>query len=104
MKKTQDFEMDILAVFHFKDGRNVFGGMIKNDNCPINRTKVNLVIDGQPQKTIEVDAMLTTPPSPDGRRSVSTYDQVNLTQEFVEKHDCKLVEVEEAIVKEFILV
>lgn len=93
MKQTNYFEMDILAVFHFRDGRNVFTGLIKEGTSLKDGAKVTIFVDGEPREIVQVNTMFTTPPPPDGRQSLSTYDHVSLTMEFVEKHNCKLIEV-----------
>ncbi|MGL6341262.1 MAG: hypothetical protein ACRC80_19235, partial [Waterburya sp.] len=86
-----EFEMNISAVFHFKDGRSVFTGLIKDGTALENGEKVKIVVDGEQKQVVEVHTMFTTPPSPNGQQSLSTNDKVFLTKELVEKHNCKLV-------------
>ena len=84
--------MKIDSIFQL-NSRNItaFGGELKSScESRIVDSHAQLIIDGRPRKTISrvYEVVFSN-----GLRSLETYDRVNLTQEFIDKHDCKLVSV-----------
>jgi sulfate adenylyltransferase subunit 1 (EFTu-like GTPase family) len=91
---NNNFEMSIAALFHFKDGNNVFVGSIKEGTTLKNGEKVKIVVDGKETETIEINTMFVTPPPPNNQKSLSTYNEISLTKELVKKYDCRLIGIE----------
>ncbi|WP_036480050.1 hypothetical protein [Myxosarcina sp. GI1] len=89
-----NYEMDIKAVFHLSRGTTAIVGNLKGyETKRIIGSKAQLFVDGKPQTTIELYETIFDRPTKDNLRSLETYDKVELTQNFVEKHNCRLVEV-----------
>ena len=91
---NNNFEMIVAALFNFKDGRNVFVGSIAEGASLRNGERVTIVVDGKETETVRVNTMFVTPPPTNNQKSLSTYDEISLTKEIVEKHDCRLVGIE----------
>jgi hypothetical protein len=88
-----NFEMKILDIFHFQSGQTVFAGSVTGKENVIKNSKVELIIDGKVHQTIQLEGeFLMDVRHPSGHRAISTIDRVDLTSEFVKKHECRLVE------------
>lgn len=85
-----NFEMQIIEVFHFQSGETVFAGSVTGRNELIKQCKAELIIDGTVDKTIEIRGEFLGVRHPEGHRALSTFEPIELTSEFVKKHDCTL--------------
>ena len=88
---NNNFEMNIATLFNFRDGRNVFVGLVKEGASIKDGAKVKIVVDGEEKETIQIHTMFVTPPPTNNQKSLSTHEPVSLTKEIVEKHDCRLI-------------
>ncbi len=89
-----NFEMKIADVFHFKSGQTVFSGSVTGKEKIIKNTKAQLIVDNQEHQIVEIQGeMLVDRRHPLSHRAISTTDSIDLTSDFVKKHECKLVEI-----------
>jgi hypothetical protein len=89
------FEMKIFDIFHFQTGQTVFAGSIIKEKELLKNSKMQLLIDNQKYQTIEIEGeFLMDVKHPLNHRAISTKDFIDLTSDFVKKHECKLVEIE----------
>jgi hypothetical protein len=85
--------MKILDIFHFQSGQTVFAGSVTGTENLIKNSKVGIIVDGRVHQIIELEGeFLMDVRHPSGHRAISTIDKVDLTSEFVRKHECRLVE------------
>jgi hypothetical protein len=88
------FEMKIFDIFHLQSGQTVFAGSIIDNQELIKNKKAKLLIDNQKKQIIEIEGeFLMDVRHPLNYRAISTTDLIELTSEFVKKHDCKLIEI-----------
>jgi hypothetical protein len=93
--RIMSFEMKIFDIFHFQTGQTIFAGSIMGKKELLKNSKVQLLIDNQKHQTIEIEGeLLIDRKHPLNHRAISTKDFIDLTSEFVKKHECKLVEIE----------
>lgn len=90
---NKNYEMSIDSIFQL-DSRNLtaFGGKLKSfEKERIVDSQAHLIIDGKVEKVVSrVYEVIFS----NGLRSLETYDRVNLTQKFIDNHDCKLVGID----------
>jgi hypothetical protein len=89
------FEMKIFDIFHLQSGRTVLAGSIIGKKELIKNNKVQLVIDNREERIIEIEGeFLMDVKHPLNHRAISTTDLIDLTSDFVKKHECKLVKIQ----------
>jgi hypothetical protein len=72
------FEMEVVEVFHFDDGRTVLVGRIEGD-AYVGPCDGELVVDDAERQRLRIEGeMLTDAKHPDGYRSISTRSPVEL--------------------------
>ena len=75
MSAMTPFEMKIIELFRFADGRTVLVGPIQGNVKLIRPCRCELLIDGVPRSVIQIEGeMIPDRTSPEGYRSVSTRD------------------------------
>lgn len=91
-----NYKMDITGVFHLSRGKTAIAGKVKGyETQRIINSKAQLVVNGKPQTIITgLYETIFDRPTRNGLRALETSDSIDLTQDFVDTHDCKLVEVE----------
>lgn len=88
------FEMKIFDIFHLQSGQTVFAGSIIGNQKLIKNKKVQLLVDNQKEQIVKIEGeLLMDARHPLNHRAISTTDLIDLTSDFVKKHECKLVEV-----------
>ncbi len=88
------FEMKIFDIFHFQSGETIFAGSIKGKEGLLKNSKAQLLIDNTEYQTIQIKGeLLMDVKHPQNHRAISTTDLIDLTSDFVKKHDCKLIEI-----------
>ncbi|MCS7023116.1 MAG: hypothetical protein NZU63_14965 [Gemmataceae bacterium] len=91
MGATTFFEMKIIDLFQFGDGRTVLVGNVGTDVPFISACPCELLVDGVPVTTIRIeDEMLPNPRHEAGFRSVSTTSAVELNRDLLKHADCRL--------------
>ncbi|NJL52736.1 MAG: hypothetical protein HC930_11955 [Hydrococcus sp. SU_1_0] len=90
-----NFEMKIADVFILSSGYTIFvGEVIGTHDLIKSGQKVNLFIDGLSRQCFETHGeWKANTNSPQGYRSLSTLESVDLTSEFVKNHRCTLISV-----------
>ena len=85
------FEMKIVDVFHFSDGRTVFVGHISGKPKYIRPCKCDLLIDGVPKAQFQIEGeMISDSQSAQGFRSISTCAAVPLDKNATARSTCVL--------------
>ncbi|HZD69321.1 MAG TPA: hypothetical protein VFA45_10535 [Actinomycetes bacterium] len=83
--------MKIVEMFRFEDGRTVIVGHVRGGPPFIRQRPCELVIDGRVVQRLTLEGeMLPEKRISDDRRSVATFDDVQLTGEDLRSHDCSL--------------
>jgi hypothetical protein len=91
MSEQLKFEMRVVELFRFGDGRTVFAGPITSDAGIIGRCDCRLVVGGVERATIQIEGeMIPNGSHPEGHRSVSTRQQVPLERDTVRDVECFL--------------
>lgn len=91
MAKNSRFEMQIVDLFQFRDGRAVFVGRISSSAPVIGACTCRLLVDGVERATIHVEGeMIPNGTHPEGHRSVSTTEPVPLDRQTVLSSKCSL--------------
>ncbi|MGL5872927.1 MAG: hypothetical protein ACRC2R_11275 [Xenococcaceae cyanobacterium] len=86
-----NFEMKIFDVFHLQSGQTVFAGYVTGTKNLIENSKAKLSIDGKISQIVEIEGeFIMNVRHPYGHRAISTIELVDLTSEFVKKHECIL--------------
>jgi hypothetical protein len=86
-----NFEMKIFDVFHLQSGQTVFAGSVTGTKSLIKNFEATLLVDGKISQIVEIDGeFMMNIRHPDGHRAISTKNPVDLTSEFVKKHECIL--------------
>jgi hypothetical protein len=90
-----NFEMRIADVFKLSSGYIVFVGQIVGSNDLIKSgQKAKLLVDDSFHQCIEIHGEWKgNSIHPQGYRSISTLEAVEITSEFVKNHNCVLVSV-----------
>lgn len=89
------FEMKIFDIFHFQSGQTIFASSIAEKKELLKNSKVQLLIDNKKHQTIKIEGeLLMDVKHPLNHKAISTTDFIDLTSNFVKKHECKLVEIE----------
>jgi hypothetical protein len=90
-----DFEMRIADVFKLSSGYIIFVGKIVGTNNLIKSgQKAKLLVDDLFYQCIEIHGeWKANSVHPQGYRSISTLEAVEITSEFVKDHNCVLVSV-----------
>ena len=89
------FEMKIFDIFHSPTGQTIFAGSIIGKKKLFKNSKAQLLIDNQKCQTIKIQGeLLMDVRHPLDHKAISTTDSINLTSDFVKKHECRLVEIE----------
>ena len=87
--------MDIAGIFKLSRGVTAFVGNISGQKNMIMGSKAMLVVDGKPCETIDkLNEAITNKPTKNDYRSLETSNRINLTQDFVNNHECKLIEIQ----------
>ena len=90
------FEMRIVDMFRFADGRTVFVGSVTDGPPFIRPCRCSLVVDGTQRAVIGLEGeMVPDRRHPEGYRSVSTRDETNLSEAEVKAGNCRLRQAEE---------
>jgi hypothetical protein len=85
------FEMKVVDVFRFADGRTVFFGHIKTTANFIGPCACELLVDGNREATLRLEGEIVPDPLPaDGSRVLCTRDQIGIVQKDAQVHDCRL--------------
>jgi hypothetical protein len=87
------FTFTIGTLFRLSDGRTVLVGTVGGVPGPplLRRSRCELLVDGDVLQTLEIEGeVITEREVPDDRRSVTTRDEVALTQELIEERVCTL--------------
>jgi hypothetical protein len=91
MSAMTPFEMKIIELFHFADGRTVLVGPIEGNVKFIRPCKCELLVDGVPRSVIQIEGeMITDRGLPEGYRSISTRDAVSLDRQLLSTSECLL--------------
>lgn len=91
MNGMTPFEMKIIELFRFVDGRTVFVGSIEGDVKFIPPCRCELLVDGVPTAALQIEGeMIPDRTSPAGYRSVSTRDAVCLERQLLSTSECRL--------------
>jgi hypothetical protein len=91
MNNTLEFEMRIVDLFKFSDGRTVFVGPITGSINFVRSCNCQLIVDGTAQGTIQIESeMIPDGQHPEGHRSLSTREPVPLVRETVLASECLL--------------
>ena len=94
MKTATSFEMTIVDLFRFSDGRTVFVGRIDGEAKFIRPCRCELRVDGVLRSVIQLEGeMMPDRNSPEGYRSVSTRDSVSLDRQLLSTSKCHLKSV-----------
>ena len=89
------FEMKIFDIFHFKSGQTIFAGSIVGKKKLLKNSKAQLLINNKKHQTIKIEGeFLMDVRHPLDHRAISTTDLIDLTSDFVKKHECKLMGIE----------
>ena len=87
-------EMKIVDLFHLQTGATVFAGLLVGEKKVFKDYKMRLSIDNKEDRTVNIAGeILTDRKHPLGHRGILTYDSIELTSDFVKKHECKLIEI-----------
>ena len=79
MKTTVCQELKVVDVFRFADGKTVFVGRFDGDASYIPPCEAELFINDHSVASLHIEGeMMTDRPHPNGYRSVSTTDTINL--------------------------
>lgn len=79
MKTTVCQELKVVDVFRFADGKTVFVGQFDGDATYIPACEVELFVNDHSVASLHIEGeMMTDRPHPNGYRSVSTTDSINL--------------------------
>ena len=80
MKTTVCQELKVVEVFHFADGKTVFVGRFDGDASYIPPGKAELFINDHSVASLHIEGeLMTDRPHPNGDRSVSSTDSINLS-------------------------
>lgn len=91
MSVVTGFEMKIVDIFHFADGRTVFVGKVDRDTRYIRPCQCELLINGIPKAVIQIEGeMMPDGTSPEGLRSVSTRDPIAADKKSILDSDFRL--------------
>lgn len=86
--------MDIVGIFQLSRGTTAFVGNIEGRENMIVGSKALLIVDGKPYGNVdELNEAITNKRTNNNYRSLETHKQINLTQDFIDKHQCQLVEL-----------
>ncbi len=92
MPTTTVFEMKIIEVFHFADGRTIMVGPVGIDTPFIEPCGCQLLVNGIPQGSLKIEGEMIPDRTHDaGYRVVSTHCVVQLDRELVQQGDCRLI-------------
>ncbi|WP_316369663.1 hypothetical protein [Candidatus Thiodiazotropha sp. CDECU1] len=89
------FEMQILNIFNFADGRTILGGRIDGEQNLIKQCKCEIRRGGNIRQVIKVEReeiVKKTDPTND-LRALETLDEVDLSKEDAQSGDWKLISV-----------
>jgi len=84
------FEMNIKDVFHFGNGKTVFLGQVVASENRIGSCRCELTIDGEVKNVVEIEGEMIGGSHPEGYRSVSSGEPVELDKQLVADSDCRL--------------
>jgi hypothetical protein len=85
------FEMRVVEVFRFADGRTVFVGTVDPDVPIIAASECDLFVDGTQKATCVIEGeMIPDRRQETGFRSVSTKSNVELDRDLLKHSDCRL--------------
>ncbi len=85
------FELKMVDLFRFADGRTVLVGPVEGDVKFIRSCKCELLVDGVPKSIIHIEGeMMPDRASPEGYRSVWTRDAVSLDRKLLSTSECRL--------------
>jgi hypothetical protein len=91
MNNHLEFEMRIHDLFKFSDGRTVFVGTVTSPTNFIQACKCQLIVNSTVQEMIQIEGeMIPDRPHPEGYRSLSTREPVQLDRETVISTECLL--------------
>ena|SRR5271166_5750510 len=91
MSTVTPFEMKIVDIFEFSDGRTVIVGPIEGEVRFIRPCMGELMVNGVAQSIIQVEGeMIPNRVSPEGYRSVSTREAVPLDRQWLSTAECLL--------------
>src|SRR5207302_764843 len=90
MNAMTPFEMKIIELFRFADGRTVFVGPIQGNVQFIRPCRCELLVDGVPRSVIQIEGEMIPNRTPEGYRSVSTRDTVCLERQLLSTSECHL--------------
>jgi hypothetical protein len=91
MNTPTAFEMKIVEMFRFSDGRTVFVGPIETDAQFLGACRCELVVDGVSRSVVSIEGeMMPDRQHEEGYRSLSTTDAVALERHTIEKSECRL--------------
>ena len=86
--------MDIVGIFQLSRGVTAFVGNVSGHRNMIMGSKAMLVVDGKSCETIDkLNEAITNKPTKNNYRSLETPNRINLTQDFINNHECKLIEI-----------
>ncbi|MEA1950932.1 MAG: hypothetical protein U9N87_06075 [Planctomycetota bacterium] len=91
MNTVTTFEMKIVEMFRFSDGRTVFVGPIETNASFLGACRCELVVDGVSTSIINIEGeMMPDHQHEKGYRSLSSLDAVDLESDAIQKSDCRL--------------
>lgn len=92
MIEEPDFEMCIVEIFRFGDGRTVLVGDIQGFEGVIRASQCQLFIDATLVEEFEIEGeMLPEKRMPNPQRSISTTNDVKVTGKQIEGSECRLI-------------
>jgi hypothetical protein len=97
-------EMQLFDIYRIPTGGKAFIGTPKHELPVIISSsrpyKATLIVDGDVyQENIKIIGSTIPEMAPDGQRTIGTKDKVDLDAEFVKKHDCRLILIDQLTIE-----